>query len=138
VAREIEHAREHVLDAQRGQQRAGGVHEGPEALELDRAIGGGLDLRLDFWDGHGVSSNFHQIALQTVIVNQYNVEGENVLDVTQRIDQRVDDKSRGVSAERDLGAGQAIDVYQQGAGANWAQIDESYDQQQLSERRSLP
>jgi hypothetical protein len=72
-------------------------------------------------------AGFDQIAIQTVIVQQFNDRGTNDAVVTQRIDQRIKSEEGGTSAHV-AGAAHSIKLYQQGTGENRADIDEEYDQ----------
>ena len=50
---QIEDAREHVLDVQRCEQRARCLDQRPQPLQLRRAVGGLLGLRLEVGEAHG-------------------------------------------------------------------------------------
>ena len=71
---------------------------------------------------------FDQIALQTASVEQYNQRGDNDAQLTQRIDQRINEERQATSPQHASGAGQSMRLYQQGDSANRAGIEQTYDQ----------
>jgi hypothetical protein len=71
---------------------------------------------------------FDQVAIQAAIVQQFNVRGDNDVRITQAIDQRIHSAGAATSPPHNIGAGQGIDLYQQGTSENRATVDEGYDQ----------